>query len=864
VSPTDEGFLARLWRLVFFDYPKAATTYWLVLVLAGAVALTLAALQVAAAQTMQMLQILGVAAMAAIVGLFPLRIPKSKNSIAAADIFIFLLLLIDGPSAAVLAATAEAAICSWRTSRRLTSRVVSPAAAALAMSLCGHGFALGVEALGRIGMSGHGALFGAMMFFAVTYFIVSPTLVTAVIYLKRERGPSLAEWLNNFGWLGMGYAASASVAFVLNVAFQAFGAVMLLVAVPMIAMFLATLHYYFAEQEAAEREAAERVIRERAEAAHREAAQAAQHLRELEISDKRFHSAFSHAAIGMALVSVEGHVVQVNRALAALLGRSEEDIVGREFRSLVAASDEEELKRQLQQVRQHQADGFSVEMRMRGARATDVWVSLHCSFFSDAEDIQPCLIFQAFDVSARRQAESRLQHMAYHDGLTNLFNRSHLQEALARAIEVFAADPARQFSLMYLDFDRFKLINDSMGHGAGDEFLIKVAQRLQGQLRPDDVLARLGGDEFAILSEHHGSTHHAVTLAERLQSILRKPFTIEGTEVAATASIGITFSDVGYCTPEEVLRDADLAMYKAKASGKARYALFDTSLRERATEQLLLEAELRRAFGSDQLLLAFQPIYQLDPRRLVGFEALARWDHPVRGAVSPARFIPICEESGLMGQFTLWAIGRACAQLSLWQEQCPALAHLFVNVNISSRDLCEPAFSGQVRDILQQFDVAPSCLTLEITESILMQNLNTSSMALAHLRQLGVGLSVDDFGTGYSSLSYLSKLPISSLKIDRSFVGQLDSQSNDAEIVNAVIKLGAALGKRVIAEGIETSVQLQRLRELGCAFGQGYGLGRPMTARAATLLLEEMAEGLEPPMKPAQLRVEQMITNAAL
>jgi diguanylate cyclase (GGDEF)-like protein/PAS domain S-box-containing protein len=550
----------------------------------------------------------------------------------------------------------------------------------------------------------------------------------------------------------------------------------------------------------------------------------------------------------MALVSTEGRVLEVNRALSMLLGRDEQDLVGRDFRSFVAAADSEHLDLQLQRVTRREVEGFCLELRCHDPRQRSLWVSLHCGFFSEVSVAQPSLIIQALDVTLRRHAESRLQYMAYHDGLTNLANRSRLQDALARAIESFRADPTRHFSLMYLDFDRFKLINDSMGHSAGDQFLIKAAQRLKEQLRPDDVLARLGGDEFAILNEHRGSTHHAISLAERLLTVLRKPVTIEGTEISTSVSIGITFSDVGYDRPEEVLRDADLAMYKAKAAGKARYALFDASLRKRATEQLKLEVELRRAFGSDQLSLVFQPIFRLNSRGVVGFEALARWNHPELGAVSPETFIPISEESGLIGQLTQWAIARACAQLKLWQEQNPAMTELFVNVNISSRDLCEPTFAGQVREILRRFALAPSCLTLEITESMLMQHLDTAASTLASLRDSGVGLSVDDFGTGYSSLSYLSTLPISSLKIDRSFVGQLGARAADAEIVNAVVKLGAALGKRVIAEGIETPAQLERLLELGCGFGQGYLLSRPMTARAATLFLDEMTIARQSPV----------------
>jgi diguanylate cyclase (GGDEF)-like protein/PAS domain S-box-containing protein len=851
-------------RSLFPDYTHAAIVYWLVLAVAGAAALGYAAVELTLLSASQLWQVMAITVVAAIVGMFPLRIPKSKNSIAAGDIFIFLLLLLHGPAAAAIAAAAEAAVCVWRTSTRWSSRIASPAAAAVAMFVCGSGFELGTAALASAGISGDGAMFGALMIFAGAYFIASPTLVTAVIYLKRRHWPTLAEWLNDYAWLGMGYLASASVAGVLYLAFRQFGISTILVAAPMIAMFLTTVHYYFAQQEAAEREALERASRERAEAAQREAAQAAQHLRELEQSDRRFHSAFTHAAIGMALVSDEGRVVQANRAMCALLGHEREAIIGAEFSGFVEPADAEVLAQQLRQVRMRETESFRVELRCRHPEGREVWASMHCSYFADASATGSHLIFQAFDVTARRVAEGRLQHLAYHDSLTNLANRSRLHEAVAQAIEANRADPAHQFSVMHLNFDRFKLLNDSLGHGAGDLFLVKVARRLREHVRPSDIVARLGGDEFAILTVHRGrGTHHAITLAERLQEAFRTPIVVNDTEVNTGISIGITFSDVGYQSADEALRDADLAMSKAKANGKARHALFDPSLHERATERLLLEMDLRRGLDANQLTLVFQPVFELEPQRLVGFEALARWEHPERGPIPPATFIPVAEESGLIGQLTQWAIQRACLQLRAWRDRFPSYKELFVNVNISGHDLCEPKFTDQVRETLAQFGLPPTCLTLEITENTLMQQLDMGGKTLAQLRELGVGLSVDDFGTGYSSLSHLSTLPISSLKIDRSFVSKLDSsESDETEIVRAVIQLGDALGKRVIAEGIETAAQLARLRDFRCGFGQGFLMARPLTVHQIAALLggapvaEEPAPVAEASTTAAELVVE--------
>ncbi len=844
---------AAVRRSLFPDYTPAAIAYWCTLAVAGSVALAYALSALTTFSSGQIWQVLSITVIAAIVGLFPLRVPKSKNSIAAGDIFIFLLLPMHGAAAAVLAAAAEAAVCTWRTTGRWSSRIASPAAAALAMLACGSGFEAGLAALGGAGFAGDGVMFVGLMFFALAYFIVSPTLVTGVIYLKRRRWPTLSEWLNDYGWLGMGYLASASVAGVLFLAFRQFGVATVVIAAPMIAMFLTTVHYYFAQQESAEREAAERASRERAEAAQREAAQAAEHSRELEQSDRRFHSAFTHAAIGMALVSNEGQVVQVNRAMCTLLGRARDDIVGTDLRSFIDPADAQAVEQQLQRVSTREVEGFQDELRCLHAEGREVWASVHGSFFADAQAGDSHLIVQAFDVTARRLAEGRLHHLAFHDPLTNLANRSRLIEAVTQAIEASRADPAHQFSVMQLHFDRFKLLNDSLGHGAGDLFLVKVARRLKEFVRPSDVVARLGGDEFAILTVHRGlGTHHAITLAERLQEAFRRPIVVNDTEVNTGTSIGITFSDVGYQSADEVLRDADLAMSKAKASGKARYALFDPSLHERATEQLVLEMDLRRGLAANQLALAFQPVYELEPRRLVGFEALARWTHQERGPIPPSTFIPVAEESGLIGQLTQWAIQRACLQLRAWRDRFPVHRDIFVNVNISGHDLCEPKFADQVREALEQFGLPPSCLTLEITENTLMQQLDMGGKTLAKLRELGVGLSVDDFGTGYSSLSHLSTLPITSLKIDRSFVSKLGETSDETEIVRAVIQLGDALGKRVIAEGIETTAQLERLQRFGCGYGQGYHLARPLTVHQVAALLEGNADDEAAPSRQTE------------
>jgi diguanylate cyclase (GGDEF)-like protein/PAS domain S-box-containing protein len=588
-----------------------------------------------------------------------------------------------------------------------------------------------------------------------------------------------------------------------------------------------------------QRETDDTAARVRVEAAEREAAQSARHVIELQESERRFHSAFSHAAIGMALVSTEGHVLQVNTALCTLLGHAEGEVVGREFNAFLDMADVSVLSQQLKRVVVQDIETASVELRCRHALGHEVWVSMHCGFFSDRASSAPCLILQAQDITARRDAEARLHHIAYHDSLTSLANRVRFGQCLAQAVERCGTDRRRNFALMYLDFDRFKLINDTLGHSVGDEFLVAVAQRIQKQVRPSDTVGRLGGDEFAILIEDLESEQLAVMMAERLQDSLRKPYSVGGTEVNSSASIGITFSSIGYTTPGDVLRDADIAMYRAKAGGRARYAVFDASLRAQIADQLHLEGDLRRAIEGDQLFLAYQPIYDLASGKIHSFEALLRWNHPERGLVGPDVFIPIAEESGLIGALTEQVLTRACRQLKAWQSNAGVGVKLKIQVNVSGTDLCRLALVSHVTRALLGNGLEPSQLTLEITESMLMKRLDSALETMTQLRELGVGLSVDDFGTGYSSLSYLSTLPITSLKIDRSFVQRLQDGTRNSEVVKAIVTLGHSLGRAVIAEGIESPAQLATLRELGCGFGQGYLLARPLTAEMAEAWLSD-------------------------
>jgi diguanylate cyclase (GGDEF)-like protein/PAS domain S-box-containing protein len=820
----------RLHRALMPDYNRKATIYWWSVVVVGALALLASMFFLGQLQAQALAQVLVGIAVAMVAGFFPVRIPRVKTSFAAGEIFVFLLLLMHGPAAAALAAAGEAFVGAYKTSKRWTSRIFGPASAALAIWVTGSAW----RALVDLVPGSDGWLILATMAFSLAYFLVNTLLVTAAPRFKRNERLQAADFFGVFGWVGVVFAGSAAVSALLFLVFRQSGPGVLLAMVPLLGMMLATLHYFFRQQEAAE---AVRVASVESQEREREIAQ--RHVQELQASERRFHSAFTHASIGMALLSFEGRILQANPALRSLLGRSEEELRLQRFQDVVLPQDRNMLQEQLGLVDAHEFEGFAIELRCCTSAGQAVWVAAHCSFFSEPGATAPSLILQVQDITARRRAEAGLHHIAFHDALTGLPNRRRFHELLQQAVhaahQAEPADPAHAYAVMFLDFDRFKLINDSLGHSAGDEFLVQVSRRIQSSLRPQDLVARLGGDEFAVLALQLDHADAAVALADRLLEVLRQPFVVAGTELTTSASIGITFSALGYNNPEDVLRDADTAMYKAKAAGKARYALFDASLHIEVASRLRLEGDLRRAIDEGRLTVAYQPVVELGSGRTSGFEALVRWQHPSDGHISPVDFLPIAEEAGLMLRLTDFVLHCACQQLRQWQRRDPAYANLTINVNLSGHDIAHAALVSRIQHALAESGLAPQHLCLELTENILMSRIEGAVLALGELRRLGVTLAIDDFGTGYSSLSHLSTLPIDCLKIDRSFVSRLGedkaSNVNEAAVVRSIILLGSSLGKVVVAEGIETASQLAQLRSMGCRLGQGYLLARPLAVR---------------------------------
>jgi diguanylate cyclase (GGDEF)-like protein/PAS domain S-box-containing protein len=554
---------------------------------------------------------------------------------------------------------------------------------------------------------------------------------------------------------------------------------------------------------------------------------------------ERFRSAFDHAAIGMAIVSSEGRWLQVNRSLCSLLGYSARDLMATDFLTITHPDDLGTALSSIKELLKGKIPSHQMEKRYIHKQGHEVWVLWNVSLARDAYTGAAHLIFQIQDITDRKRAEERLLHDAFHDALTGLPNRALFMDHLGLAIARSKRNSDQKFAVLYLDLDRFKIINDSLGHMIGDQLLVGIARRLELCLRPGDTIARLGGDEFTVLIEDITDDSDTIYVAERIQSELTVPFTLNGREVFTTVSIGIAPGSSNYERAEDILRDADTAMYRAKTMGKARHEIFDKAMHARAMNLLQLETDLRRAIEREEFFVQYQPIVSLETSHLRGFEALVRWRHPTRGLISPIDFIPVAEETGLIIQIGEWVLRESCRQMQQWQTLFPSDPPMFISVNLSGKQFTQPDLINEVAHILDETGLNPRNLKLEITESVVMENIETATEMLKQLRALGVKLSIDDFGTGYSSLSYLHRFPIDTLKIDRSFVTQMSDNNENMEIVRTVVMLAQNLGMDVVAEGVETTEQLSLLQRLGCEFGQGYFFSKPVDATSAEKIIAE-------------------------
>ena len=555
----------------------------------------------------------------------------------------------------------------------------------------------------------------------------------------------------------------------------------------------------------------------------------------LRYSEEPFRAIVDSAADAIVSADATGRIRSWNGAAGRMFGYRADEVIGRPLTILMPEGVRQAHERGVDRFRstgEGRITGRTVELEALRADGSTFPVELSLSTWASVDG--PCFTGILRDVTERRRAQDKLSHQALHDPLTGLPNLDRIGQALARS-----GRHDWSVAVLFFDVDRFKVVNDSLGHGAGDALLVLVVERLQGLLRPGDTMARLGGDEFLVVCEEVDGIQQARQLADRLSRAFGAPFVLGEREMFATASVGIALGRVPDATPESMLRDADAAMYRAKERGRARYEVFDEDMRAQALRRLDTEHAMPRALERNEFRILYQPIVSLDTGTMTGVEALVRWEHPDHGLITPAEFVPIAEDNGLIVPLGSWVLGQAMEQAASWHREHPTRRDLHVTVNLSGRQLQDPGLAFSVANALDALEMDPAALTLEITESVLMHDRDISLARLLDLKFLGVRLAIDDFGTGYSSLAYLQRFPLDVLKIDKAFVDGVAHGPEESALAAAIIRLGHTLHLRTVAEGVECPSQVAHLRRLGCAEAQGFLFARPLPA-------DEIADCLAP------------------
>ncbi|MEZ5305518.1 MAG: EAL domain-containing protein [Pyrinomonadaceae bacterium] len=765
-----------------------------------------------------------------------IQIPRFKSHIAVSDSFIFLALFLYGGETAVIVAALEATVSSWRFCNRKITVFFNFATMAISTFVLSWvlnmlGLTTKIEAHGLHENLDSFAITLSLM--ALVQFVANTSIAAAYGAINAEK-PILEVWKQHYLWSFITYVVGALSAGVLLMMAHYIGFGVIIAAFPVILlvylsykMYLQNVEMSIAQAEQAEQHA--QLLQERSEA-----------LRE---SEERFRSAFNFAPIGIGLVSSQGKWIKVNRALCDILGYEEEEFLDSDFQAMLLPEDLGETLVKIHELLAGKILACQLEQRYLHKDGSVVWASWSVSPIRNGE--QTSLIFQIQDISDKKETEAKLQYEATHDALTGLPNRSLFMSRLGSALKTAADNSEYRVSVLFIDLDRFKIVNDSLGHAAGDQLLVLIADRLKECLRPTDIVARLGGDEFTILVEGDYDQDEIIAIAERVHQKFISPFELNGHEIYSSASIGVLQSTEKHHTAEEMMRDADTAMYQAKRAGKARHEVFDPNMHELAKETLRLETDLRRAFENEEFHVSYQPIFSLSTEKILGFEALARWTHPEIGPIPPTRFVPLAEELGLIDALGEFVLKTACTDMSSIHRRFDD--DLILNVNLSCKQFAHPKLVSRIQKILDETKFPAGRLKLEITESVFFEHRERAILMLRELRSHGIEINIDDFGTGYSNLSYLTQLPISTLKIDRSFVDSIEEDGNNSEIVQTIIALARSLGMKVIAEGVETEIQLEKLKELECEGAQGYYFARPMPFSEVEEFVETNLGGMPPP-----------------
>jgi diguanylate cyclase (GGDEF)-like protein/PAS domain S-box-containing protein len=579
-------------------------------------------------------------------------------------------------------------------------------------------------------------------------------------------------------------------------------------------------------------------------------------LRAMQQREEWFRAVFEGSAMGIAVVDMQGRLIEANTPFQRIVGRTAAELKDTPFIELDHPDDRERNEAQFKRLVSGQISNYQMELRYLDRAGETFPVRLTTSVVRAADGRARFCVAMVDDLTQRTRAEEereeleeRLRHLALHDPLTGLPNRVLLAERMTECVAGLKNEPGSHCGVLFLDLDRFKNVNDSLGHGVGDELLRQVAVRLATCGRPGDTVARFGGDEFIIFLSRIKGRDEALAVAAQVREVLSAPLELGSYRTYTSASIGIALTESTDESPDELLRNADMAMYHARAVGGTRTAVFDASMHKAVLERLGLENDLRAALTRSELRLFFQPIVSLRTGEVVACEALARWEHPVHGRVPPDRFISLAEDTGLIGPLGSWVLGEAARQLAEWRATLPMAAKLEVTVNLSPAQLREPGLVDEVADTLGEHGLPPAALKLELTESSLVEDPATAAGVLRALKKREVQVYLDDFGTGYSSLSTLHRLPLDALKIDRSFVAGMDGGTTGAhkgaEIVRTIVALARSLGVRVVGEGVESHEQLAALHALGCDFAQGYLISPPLPA-------DEFAESFltgDPPLE---------------